>query len=99
MLLHYKYVSSLEVQSSFEKSACGESVHVISRSRYSYYDSLAHCFPVQTMVQLQMAMVELSRSNLFSAFILLLFLATHIEAANLTEVTDNSGMSSPSQLK
>jgi hypothetical protein len=95
MLLHYRYVSSLEVKSSFEKSACGESVHVISRPRYSDYDSLGHCFPVQTMLQFQMAMVELSRRNLFSAFILLL-LTTHIEAANLTEVTDNSGMSSPS---
>jgi len=94
MLLHYRYVSSLEVQSSFEKSACGESVHVISKPHYSYYDSLGYCFPVQTMLQLQMAMVELSRWNLFSAFILLLL--THIEAANLTEVTDNSGMSSPS---
>jgi len=95
MLLQYRYVLILEVKSSFENPACGESVHVISRSRYSYYDSLGHCFPVQTILQLQMAMVELSRSNLFSAFILLL-LATHIEAANLTEVTDNSGTSSPS---
>jgi hypothetical protein len=96
MLLDYRYVLRLEVPSSFEKPACGESVHVISRSRYPYYDSLGHCFPVQTMLQLQMAVVELSRSNLFSAFILLLLSATHIEAANLTEVTDNSGMSSSS---
>jgi len=95
MLLHYRYVSSLDVQSSFEKSACGESVHVISRPHYSYCDWLGHCFPVQAMLQLQMAVVELRRWNFFSAFILLL-LTTHIEAANLTEVTDNSGMSSPS---
>jgi hypothetical protein len=46
------------------------------------------------MLQLQMVMVELSRWNFFSAFILL-FLATQIEAANFTEVTENSGMSSP----
>jgi hypothetical protein len=42
-----------------------------------------------------MAALELGRWNLFSALILLL-LTTHIEAANLTEVADNSGMSSAS---
>jgi len=84
-----------DVQSNFEKSACGESLHVINRPHYSYYSSLRPCFPAQTMLQLLMTMVELSRWNLFSAFILLL-LTTHIEAANFTEVTDNSGMSSRS---